>query len=87
MKLTERYPIRWYDIEVERKFADRGRALEQLPFRSTVYVIGTGTNISDNDPSKNNVKKDFSVKRIIRKLNPITHKRITPKIKKEFGMK
>lgn len=50
-------------------------------------MIGTGTNISDNDPSKNNVKKDFSVKRIIRKLNPITHKRITPKIKKEFGMK
>ncbi len=58
MRLTKRYSIRWYDIEVERKFAELGKPLERLPFRSTIYVVGTGYNISNEDPHWNKKQDD-----------------------------
>lgn len=87
MKLTKRYPIRWYDIEVERKFAELGRPLERLPFRSTIYVLGTGVNISGSDPNNQNDGKKFHPIAFLRSINPLTHKKVTTKIKKEFGIK
>lgn len=87
MKLTKRYPIRWYDIEVERKFAELGKPLSRLPFRSTIYVLGTGANISSIDPS--NAKRSFRRFHpiaFLRKINPFTKKYLSKRIKKEFGM-
>lgn len=86
MSLTERYPIRWYDIEVEHKFAELGRPLEHLPFRSTIYVLGTGINISSGDPNNSAGGKSFHPIAFLRSINPVRHKKITTKIKKEFGM-
>lgn len=87
LELTKRYPIRWYDIEVEKKFADIGKPLSRLPFRSTIYVLGTGTNISSSDPQ--NAKKDsrhFHPVAFLRNINPFTKKILTRGIKREFGM-
>lgn len=87
MQLTKRYPIRWYDIEVEGKFAALGKPLSRLPFRSTVYVLGTGVNISTNDPAnvpKND--KSFHPVAFLRKINPFDKRLITKKIKREFGI-
>ena len=87
MKLTKRYPIRWYDIEVEGKFKALGKPLERLPFRSTVYVLGTGINISDGDPNNQNTEKRFHPVAFLRKINPLTHKMVTTKLKNEFGIR
>lgn len=86
--LDQRYPIRWYDIEVEGKFASIGRPLSKLPFRSTIYVLGTGSNISVNDP-QNTETQDKRVHPIafLRRINPFTKRLITKSIMKEFGMK
>ncbi len=85
MMLTKRYPIRWYDIEVESKFAELGKPLSRFPFRSTIYVLGTGMNISVDDPS--NVLGDrFHPIAFLRQINPFKHRIVTKKIKKEFGM-
>ena len=86
IKLTERYPIRWYDIEVEHKFAELGRPLERLPFKSTVYVLGTGANISNSDPHNLNNGKEFHPIAFLRSINPLSHRKVTTEIKKEFGM-
>lgn len=87
MKLTERYPIRWYDIEVEGKFKELGKPLDRLPFRSTVYVLGTKINISNGDPNNQNPEKRFHPVAFLRWLNPLTHKRVTIKLKNEFGIR
>lgn len=55
-ELDARYPIRWYDIEVEGQFYANGRPFTALPFRSTIYVVGTGANISENDPANSGHK-------------------------------
>lgn len=87
MALTTRYPIRWYDIEAEDKFAAIGRPFSRLPFRSTIYVLGTGANISANDPSNaSRSKKRFHPVAFLRKINPFDKKLLTNKIKREFGM-
>lgn len=86
-QLDTRYPIRWYDIEVERKYQELGKPLSHLPFKSTIYVLGTGTNISSNDPSSANlVAKKFHPIAFLRRINPFDKKLLTKKIKKEFGM-
>lgn len=88
MELTKRYPIRWYDIEVEGKYAEIGRPLSIFPFRSTVYVLGTGANISENDSSKceSKEKKRFHPVAFLRKINPFDKKIMSKKLKREFGM-
>lgn len=85
-KLTKRYPIRWYDIQVEEKFAEIGRPLERLPFRSTVYVLGTGMNISDNDPANKKSCDGFHLIAFLRKINPFNKKLITKKFRKTYGI-
>lgn len=87
MKLTNRYPIRWYDIEVEQKFAKMGKTLTELPFRSTVYVLNTGNNISVKDPSNCQKDKRFHPVAFIRKLNPFNKRILTKKLRDEFGIR
>lgn len=85
ISLTKRYPIRWYDIEVEKKYAELGRPLERLPFRSTIYVLNTGDNISNLDP--NITRNDrFHPIALLRSFNPFTHRKLSKAIKEEFGM-
>lgn len=54
--LNERYPIRFDHNTVVERYAADGKSFSLLPFRSTVYVLGTGDNISsiyqkENAPS------------------------------------
>lgn len=86
--LDKCYPIRWYDIEVEEKMSLIGRPMYRLPFYSTIYVKGTGANISEKDPAKimNDVKR-FHPIAFIRRINPFNKKLLTQSIKKEFGMR
>ena len=86
MALTARWPIRWYDCEVEGKFAALGRPLTPLPFRSTIYVLGTGENISGEDPHAQGEQDRFHPVAFLRSLNPFTHRRLSDTIKREFGM-
>jgi len=87
MQLTKRYPIRWYDIEVEKKFAELGKPLSRLPFRSTIYVLGTGANISSDDPiNAAKSKRRFHPIAFLRKINLLDKKLLTKRIKEEFGM-
>ena len=84
--LTARYPIRFYDIEAEGKFEKMGRPFEKLPFRSTIYVLGTGENISGQDPGATGKSDRFHPVAFLRWLNPFTHKFLSKKIRREFGM-
>ena len=88
-KLTEKYPICWYDIECEKKFQLLGRKFYILPFRSTIYVINNGENISNNDPNKkikNKSDKKIHLGVLIMKINPFNKKFISNRIKKDFGI-
>lgn len=88
IEMSKHYPIRWIDWQAADKFAARGRPLEKLPFRSTIYVLGTGTNISTDDPA-NNVPdtKRFHPVAFLRKINPFDKRFLSSSLKKEFGMK
>lgn len=88
-KLNARYPIRFdHNIVVER-YTQMGRPFAILPFRSTIYVQGTGDNISaiwhaeHDEPDT----KLFHPVAFLRSINIFKMKRISGKIKKEFGMK
>ena len=86
-ELGAKYPIKWFDIEVEGKYAAMGRPLDRLPFRSTIYVLGTGENISESDPQNNRVvSRRIHPVAFLRRINPFDKRILTPKIKKEFGM-
>ncbi len=87
MELNRRYPIRWYDIEVEAQFAALGKPPSRLPFRSTIYVLGTGSNISSNDPAHVKEDKRFHPVAFLRKMNPFGKKVISPTLKATFGMR
>ena len=81
-------PVRWTDHEVEQQFADLGRPLSYFPFKSTIYVVGTGDNLSDSDPN-NQVQgtKRFHPIAFLRKISPFNKQLITNRIKNEFGIK
>lgn len=80
-------PVRWNDYEVEHQFANLGRPLSYFPFRSTIYVVGTGDNLSNSDPNNRKEGRDrFHPVAFLRKINPITKRLITSKVKKEFGI-
>ena len=80
-------PVRWTDIEVERLFAEKGRPLSYLPFKSTIYVIGTGENLSDSDPNnQKGRKKRFHPVAFLRRVSPFIKSLITNRIKKDFGI-
>lgn len=86
-ELNEKFPVRWNDIDVENKFKLMNRTMEILPFPSTIYVLETGENISNNDPN-NRMKIDkkihFGV--LLHRINPFNKRLLTKKIRKEFGM-
>ncbi len=84
--LTERYPICWYDIEAKGKFAAIGRPFSELPMRSTVYVVGTGDNLSDRDPANSRKKDRFHPVAFLRKINPCDKRFLTKRLRKEYGM-
>ena len=85
--LHKKCPIRWTDHEVEGLFASLGRPLSRLPFRSTIYCLGTGENLSNSDPANlKTIRKKFHPIAFLRKISPFNKKLITRRIKKEFGI-
>lgn len=77
-----KYPFRWDDCEVEEKFRLMGRPFDRFPFRSTVYVINTGDNISEQ--VKKNSGSGIMVR--INKLNPFRYRALTKTMKQEYGI-
>lgn len=83
--LNERYPIRYDHNIVVDKYKELGRPFEILLFPSTIYVLGTGDNISSIFHNKNTVKR-FHPIALLRNINIFKIKLIDKKIKKEFGI-
>lgn len=80
-------PVRWTDYQVEQQFADLGRPFSPLPFKSTIYVVGTGDNLSDSDPQNlHKEKKRFHPIAWLRKVSPFNKQFITKKVKNDFGI-
>ena len=86
-QLNEKYPVRWDDIAVEGKMAQLGRPLEKLPFRSTIYVLSTGANLSCNDPRNGGAEKRIHWGAMLKKINVFNWKRMDRKIRQEFGIR
>lgn len=86
-ELNLRYPIRWDHNIIVDKYRDMDKPFSTLPFRSTVYRINTGDNISTTVvKTTNNPKKRFHPIAFLRRINIFKMRFITKKIKKEFGM-
>ena len=87
VQLNEKYPVRWDDIAVEGKMAQLGRPLEKLPFRSTIYVLSTGANLSCNDPRNGAARYKIHWGVLLKKINVFNWKRMDRKIRQEFGIR
>ena len=88
-ELNERYPIRWDHGIIVDKYRSMGRPFAVLPFKSTVYRISTGDNISviyHEEHSDKKVKERFHPVAFLRSINILQYKYITQKVKKEFGI-
>lgn len=89
-KLNAVYPIRWDYHTMREKYQKLGKTFSILPFKSTIYRIDTGDNISavygEENQSVNKQRSRFHPIAFLRKINIFKIKRITPKIKKEFGL-
>ena len=87
-ELNARYPIRYDHHTMVDRYAQAGKPFATLPFRSTVYVLGTGDNISSIFHAENSPKdkKRFHPIAFLRSINIFTMQLITPRIKREFGM-
>ena len=90
--LNSRYPIRFdHNIIVER-YCSINKPFSTLPFRSTVYVRGTGDNISciplKEKEAQSKKRKGIQIHPIafLRKINIFKIKYISQKIKFEFGI-
>lgn len=85
--LNKRYPIRYdHNIVVDR-YEKEGKPFAILPFRSTVYILGTCDNISAIYHAQNHtVSKHIHPIAFLRKINIFSMKWIGKSIKKEFGM-
>ena len=82
-----KYPVTWDDFAVERQFAEMGRPFSKLPFKSTIYLLGNGENLSDDDPQ--NIKstdKRFHPVAFLRKISPFNKSLITRSIKRDFAI-
>jgi hypothetical protein len=85
--ILHKSPVRWTDHEVEQQFADLGRPLSYFPFKSTIYLVGTGDNLSDSDPNnKKSSTKRFHPVAFMRKISPFNKQLITRRIKQDFGI-
>lgn len=88
--LNEKYPVRWDDVTVEGKMKSIGRPLERLPFRSTVYVLDTGVNLSSDDPKikkEGNDDKRIHWGVLLRRMNPYVWRKLSKRICNEFAIK
>ena len=85
--LNARYPIRWDHNLVVDKYRSMGKPFSILPFRSTVYLINNGDNISTTVlKTGNKDKKRFHPVAFLRSINIFKMRFISRKITKEFGM-
>lgn len=83
--LNLRYPIRYDHNTVVRRYAEEEKPFSTLPFCSTVYVLGTGDNISAIFHNENSERdKRFHPIAFLRNINPFQMQYISRKIKKEF---
>lgn len=86
-KLNCRYPIRWDHNIIVDKYKNMDRPFSMLPFRSTVYRINTGDNISTTIVKEvDSGKKRFHPVAFLRKINIFKIHFLTKKLKNEFGM-
>lgn len=88
-RLNARYPIRYDHNTVVSRYAEAGRPFARLPFRSTIYLLGTGDNISaiyHAMHTPEDQKDRFHPIAFLRSINIFTMKPFTKKIRKEFGM-
>lgn len=91
--LNSRYPIRYDHNTVVARYREMGRPFSILPFRSTVYVRGTGDNIScipqtPLDKASSGKQRDrFHPVAFLRSINIFRMKRIGKKIKIDFRIK
>jgi len=85
--LNARYPIRWDHNLVVDKYRSMGKPFSILPFRSTVYLINNGDNISTTVlKTGNKDEKRFHPVAFLRSINIFKMRFISRKIIKEFGM-
>lgn len=87
--MNARYPIRFDHHIIVDHYAKNGRPFRRLPFRSTVYVLGTGDNISaihqELYEKKAPSKRRFHPIAFLRKINIFSYMPITNAIRREFG--
>ena len=84
----QKCPIRWTDHEVEGMFFNLGRPFIHFPFKSTIYVLETGNNVSDSDPNNKVINdKSFHPVAFLRRISPFNKSLITAKVKRDFGIK
>lgn len=86
--LNARYPIRFDHNTVVERYEKAGKPFARLPFRSTVYVLGTGDNISAiyHSMHRKEGKDRFHPVAFLRSINVFKMHLITKKIRREFGL-
>lgn len=85
--LNAKYPIRFDHNTVVERYATKGAPFATLPFRSTVYVLGTGDNISAIWHATHDIEdKRFHPIAFLRSINVFRMQIISKHIKREFGM-
>lgn len=84
--LNERYPIRYDHNCVVERYAQKGKPFSCFPFPSTIYVLGTGDNISSIYHNMHNGETDKRFHPVAFLRNVFNRRFFTRKIKKEFGM-
>lgn len=87
-KLNARYPIRYDHNTVVSRYAEAGKPFAILPFRSTVYLLGTGDNISAiyHAMHRGGEKDRFHPIAFLKSVNIFKMRLITKGIRQEFGM-
>lgn len=85
--LNARYPIRFDHNTVVERYAAWGKPFAIFPFRSTVYVLGTGDNISAIWHATHDIEeKRFHPIAFLRSINIFSMEWISKHIKRSFGM-
>lgn len=88
-RLNARYPIRFDHNIVVEFYEKQGKPFSLMPFCSTVYVLGTGDNISaifHEMHANSHSKKRFHPIAFLRSINIFKMRPITKKMKKQFGL-
>lgn len=87
--LNSRYPIRFDHHLVVEKYKQMGKPFATLPFRSTIYLRGTGENISSifHGEQSGAEQRRFHPIAFFRSLNPLRYKLVGKRIHQEFGIR